>query len=141
VNPAEQLNAIVDEIEARVANVLGFAKEQIFETRQTGEREGNAAYVSATVPQVVPHTVCAERATIEVLIGFHVMQDGRPNRVQRMDLTMGLRAALLNRSSPIPYAGLCKVTDFALSEPGDPDTEYITGGLNFTFDTILEKPE
>lgn len=135
------LNGILDAIEARVATALGLEASQVYESRSSGEASGNAAYVSATVPQMVPHTVCAERASVVVLIGFHLQEDGTPNRVQRMRHTMAIRSVLLDRSDPIPNAGLVKVTDFALSEPGDPDEGYLMGGLTLAFEAIVDKPE
>lgn len=145
MTPAEQLNAIIDVIETRVATALDISADQIYETRQTGEGEGAAAYVSANIDQLVPHTGCAERAAVTVTIGFHMPEiEGERQRVTRVNHTMALRDALLWRASnapnAIPNVGLPQVLDMAVSEMGDPDRNYIMGGLTYQFQTILDKP-
>jgi hypothetical protein len=149
MNPEDVLNEILDTIEERVATALDISADQIYETRQTGEQEGAAAYVSASIDQIVPFTACAEKATVTVLIGFHMPEVETETGLERQRITrtrhtFAIRSQLLwqGSASPlkIPNVTLPRVTDMAVSELGDPDRGYLTGGLTYQFEMALPKP-
>jgi hypothetical protein len=145
LNPEDQLNEILDTIEKRVATALELTADQVYESRQTGEDAGAAAYVQAQINTVVPHTLCAELATVEVLIGFHMpVVEGERDRVTRVRHTMRIRDQLLwrgaNAPNAIPNVGLPRVGDMAVSDQGEADLGYLMGGLTYQFQTILQKP-
>lgn len=141
----DQLNPIMDLLEARVATGLGITSDEIYETRETGEATGSAAYVSATTEVLGSMGICAVRLGIRVLIGFHLPEvpDER-HRVTRLRYVTELWEKVLWTSSDspnaIPNVGLPAVQDFSISEEGDPDEGYIMGGLGFYFETSIEKP-
>ena len=136
MTPEEILNAIVDEVEWRVASALGLEKERVYETRSTGDQEGAAAYVSVEIPEMTGATQCADRAVLEFLIGFELFDDGeRPRRIQRVEKQMAIRKALTwggaIGGTPIGYAKLPQVTDMPVSEMGEPKDAMYMGGLGW----------
>lgn len=135
MTPEEILNAVMDEVETRVATALCLSADQIYETRETGEQSGSAAYVSGQILEMAPATQCADRALLEVTIGFELCDDGeRPKRVQRLAAQLAVRRELLWNARvgrEIPHAKIPTVTDMPVSEMGDPKPDTFMGGLTW----------
>ena len=142
----DQINPIIDTLETRAALALGLTADEMYEARETGEASGSAGYVSVSATVLGPMGPCALRVAFTATVGFHLPEvPSERHRITRLRYVSNLWDQLLWTSSNSPNAiqgaGLPMVRDFSVSDPGDPDTGYVMGGLEFYFEASVQKPE
>lgn len=143
MNPDDQLNSIIDTFEERMRVLFDVSADQVFEYRMTGEHVGTALYVSAQVTDMAPATPCAEDATVDVVLGFHIPRhETLPDRTYRIQQQSALRDRLIfapGHPDRIPDAGLIQTTSMGVTFGDDPDRGYLMGGITVRFTTRLRK--